>query len=80
MALRRRNKVPETLLRLHRAQAFLSRAEKKFKRATIQLENWQKKVSELDKAHRRAVQGSLWEEDADVAFQQYPDTARSLFS
>jgi hypothetical protein len=45
----------------------------------LQLEKWQKKVRQIELEHRRAVQGSLWEEDADVALQQNPNSIGTLF-
>ena len=60
-------------------QALLSKAEKRHRRAALQLEKWQKKVRQTELEHRRAVQGSLWEEDADVALRQNPGPLGTLF-
>jgi len=79
MACLQRSEMPDSLRRLHRAQALLSKAEKRHRRATLQLEKWQKKVGQLEHEHRRAVQASLWEEDADVALQQNPGSIGTLF-
>ena len=57
----------------------LSKAEKRHRRAALQLEKWQKRVRQIELEHRRAVQGSLWEEDADVALQQNPGSIGTLF-
>ncbi len=79
MACLQRSKMPDSLRRLHRVQTLLSKAEKRHRRATLQLEQWQKKAGQLEHEHRRAVQGSLWEEDADVALQQNPSSIGTLF-
>lgn len=79
MASPQRSKMPVSLRRLHRAQALLERAEKRHRRAALQLDKWQKKVGQLEHEHRRAVQGSLWEEEANVALQQNPISIGTLF-
>lgn len=71
--------MPVSLRRLHRARALLDRAEKRHRRAALQLDKWQKKVGQLEHEHRRAVQGSLWEEEANVALQQNPSCIGTLF-
>ena len=79
MACLQRSKMPDSLRRLRHAQALLSKAENRHRRAALQLEKWQKKVGQLEQEHRRAVQASLWEEDTDVALQQNPGSIGTLF-
>ena len=78
MANLQRSKMPVSLRRLNRARALLDKAEKRHRRAALQLDKWQKKVVQLEHEHRRAVQGSLWEEEANVALQQNPSSTSSI--